>query len=172
MLVKQTNRLKLCVLAGFVLAGAWGIAGERAVAWAGVPPQGEFVGANKCAECHTEKFDHFKATPHYALVTDKHTKPSDRGCEACHGPGAKHAESADPADIFNPRLATAEAVSARCTGETAVSRGARLPRCRLQRLSLASSGENVSEPVNTRYSRPVHFLPSRSGLRIPKTVSP
>ena len=28
---------------------------------------------------------------------------SGSGCEACHGPGAKHADSEDPADIFLPR---------------------------------------------------------------------
>jgi HEAT repeats/Cytochrome c554 and c-prime/Doubled CXXCH motif (Paired_CXXCH_1) len=41
------------------------------------------------------------------------------GCESCHGPGAKHAQTSAVGDIFQPRAATAErgmAVCAQCHG--------------------------------------------------------
>jgi hypothetical protein len=45
-----------------------------------------------CYGCHTVGFDPVSKT----LVEDA------IGCEACHGPGAKHAASQEPADIVNP----------------------------------------------------------------------
>src|SRR5512143_3009886 len=45
-----------------------------------------------CDGCHTTGFD---------PATKSFHEPSI-GCEACHGPGEKHAESNDPADIVNP----------------------------------------------------------------------
>lgn len=103
-----TSRVKLGVIAAFALCAGALIADASQV-------DGQFVGPGKCAECHEEKFMHFRATPHYALVTDEHTKESDRGCEACHGPGATHAASGEAKDIFNPRRATGAEVAARCT---------------------------------------------------------
>jgi DmsE family decaheme c-type cytochrome len=114
----QTNtRLKLGVLAAFVVGAAAVLAGPRAAAALAdaARQDGDYVGPAKCAECHTDKFAQFRTTPHYALVTDEHTADRDRGCEACHGPGALHSQTSKPEDIFNPRLATAEQVAARCT---------------------------------------------------------
>lgn len=56
------------------------------------------VGSEKCAECHPEIASFYR--------TGTHNRPffwgvQGGGCESCHGPGGKHAESADPADILN-----------------------------------------------------------------------
>ena len=86
-----------------------------------------------CAKCHGEKYAQFSATAHSRPVTDRDTDVRDRGCEACHGPGAEHAKLAEsiaeamskpgagdvppPSDwrIFDPRKAPAADVAARCT---------------------------------------------------------
>jgi DmsE family decaheme c-type cytochrome len=122
--------LKLLVVCAFVL-GAAALAFGDPVASAiaanaartAAAADGEFVGAGRCAACHSDKYEQFATTPHHKLVTDPHTKESDKGCEACHGPGGEHVKLAsDPATaakaagaIFNPRLATGEEVAARCT---------------------------------------------------------
>jgi DmsE family decaheme c-type cytochrome len=75
----------------------------------------DYVGADTCAGCHEEKFKHFSTTPHVALIGDEHLPVRDRGCEACHGPGAAHVGSAGkPGTILNPRKGTAAEVAARC----------------------------------------------------------
>jgi DmsE family decaheme c-type cytochrome len=111
--------LKLAVLLIFVCGGTALALGDSTTAAGALDdeiPDDQFVGAAKCAECHSDKFEQFSATPHYALVTDPHTKIADKGCEACHGPGAAHvAAGGDASKIFNPRKATAEEVAARCT---------------------------------------------------------
>jgi len=121
--------LKLAVVCAFALGvgticfgdpAATAIAGALAAEPA---PQGDYVGAKTCATCHSDKFAQFSATPHSKLVTDPHTKESDRGCEACHGPGGEHVKAAsDTATmanaaklIFNPRRATGEVVADTCT---------------------------------------------------------
>ncbi len=43
-----------------------------------------YIGSEKCKDCHPDLYDAFKNNPHW-----------NRGCEDCHGPGGKHAESED-----------------------------------------------------------------------------
>lgn len=68
-----------------------------------------YVGSEACALCHEDIAKAFAKTPHHtADGTDKKRGFAGRACESCHGPGAKHAESASAADIRNPgKLASA-----------------------------------------------------------------
>ena len=52
-----------------------------------------YVGSKDCAQCHSDKTDHFASASHARLaLTD--AKVGDTGCEACHGPGSLHTTSA------------------------------------------------------------------------------
>ena len=85
------------------------------VAWAqdvahDAAPASPYVGSEACAVCHEDTAKAFAKTPHHvADGTDKKRGFAGRACESCHGPGAKHAESAAAADIRNPgKLAAAQ----------------------------------------------------------------
>lgn len=70
--------------------------------------QPAFVGSEVCQACHEDISKNFPQSAHRAIERRKGWEK--QACESCHGPGAKHAESAAPADIRNPRkLPTAEA---------------------------------------------------------------
>ena len=47
-----------------------------------------YAGSEACGVCHEDTGKAFAKTPHHILDKDQ------RACESCHGPGAKHAESA------------------------------------------------------------------------------
>lgn len=122
-------------LVGLVVVASYATAPARATETAETPrpPDDAYVGAAVCESCHSAKFTQFAATPHGVLITDPLVDTRDRGCEACHGPGAEHSKLAkDVADrmsqpggantptptdwkIFNPKRATAEEVADRCT---------------------------------------------------------
>ncbi len=57
----------------------------------------EKVGDETCLTCHEDVGKSFAHTIHAQKITTK-----GYTCEACHGPGSVHAESMDPADIYNP----------------------------------------------------------------------
>jgi DmsE family decaheme c-type cytochrome len=60
--------------------------------------------------CHEEIYNNLTKTPHGALDRGAHRAGAPQACESCHGPGAKHADSAAATDIRNPaRLTSAEA---------------------------------------------------------------
>ncbi len=61
----------------------------------------DFVGTETCLECHDGMAETFSHTVHGTLRPYQYPGLAE-GCESCHGAGAKHAESEDPADIFNP----------------------------------------------------------------------
>jgi len=68
----------------------------------------EYAGSESCAACHDELAKAFRRNPHRFVEARGQWK--GRACESCHGPGAKHAESGDPAAILNPaKLAPADA---------------------------------------------------------------
>lgn len=59
-----------------------------------------YAGAEACVLCHEDIGKAFEKNPHHGV---------NQACEACHGPGAKHAESTSAADIRNPaKLAPAQ----------------------------------------------------------------
>jgi len=69
-----------------------------------------YIGSETCGVCHEDIFKAFAGNPHHAVEQDKRRGFQGRACESCHGPGEKHAESADATLIRNPlKLAAAEA---------------------------------------------------------------
>src|SRR6202021_1308568 len=73
-----------------------------------------YVGSETCAGCHADLAKTFATSPHHAVDTDKKRGWDGRACESCHGPGQKHAESANPALIINPANLTAAATDKIC----------------------------------------------------------
>jgi DmsE family decaheme c-type cytochrome len=55
--------------------------------------------------CHEDIFNAFRRNPHHAVEVDKKRGWDGKACESCHGPGSKHAETTDAADILNPAKA-------------------------------------------------------------------
>jgi len=87
-------------------AGAQNKAGASApAAQETKPPENkpaEYVGSDTCAGCHEDISKAFADNPHHLVETDKKYKHTTQACESCHGPGSKHAESMNAADIRNP----------------------------------------------------------------------
>lgn len=90
------------VAAALALAGAAGLLGQDD------EPLPEVCGA-----CHEDLVKAFLASPHNAISGKKGWE--NQACAACHGAGLKHAESADPKLIRNPRHATLAGAEASCT---------------------------------------------------------
>jgi DmsE family decaheme c-type cytochrome len=72
--------------------------------------ESDYAGAEMCAACHDDVIEAFKLTPH----ATGHGWDHENGCEGCHGPGAAHAESADPDDLVLFRDLTPQESSERC----------------------------------------------------------
>ena len=69
----------------------------------------EYVGSAVCEGCHEDIFNAFQKNPHHVVETDEHRGFQNNACESCHGPGSKHAESLNAADIRQPaKLAPGE----------------------------------------------------------------
>src|SRR5262249_50417598 len=56
-----------------------------------------YVGADTCKTCHEDVAKGYDKGPHWKTTLAKHQGPQWQGCEACHGPGKDHTESAYPA---------------------------------------------------------------------------
>jgi DmsE family decaheme c-type cytochrome len=68
---------------------AWMLAGAAAADDKG------YVGEARCAGCHSLEREHWAHTVHAKVFRAQSTNElAARGCEACHGPGAKHLENA------------------------------------------------------------------------------
>jgi len=76
----------------------------------------QYVGAETCKACHEQIGAEYDKGPHGKPAPAKHEGPQWQGCEACHGPGKAHAESADPDKIIRPRALSREESSKRCMG--------------------------------------------------------
>lgn len=74
-----------------------------AIAPSGVPAQSpdEYVGAVTCLECHDAMAAGYRNSVHGRLHSFQYPGLAE-GCEACHGPGAQHAETNEAEDIFVP----------------------------------------------------------------------
>ena len=76
----------------------------------------EYVGNDPCAACHDEIVTAFQKTRHRAIEKETKRGWEGRSCESCHGPGSKHAESTDIAEIVNPAKIPAPRENATCLG--------------------------------------------------------
>jgi predicted CXXCH cytochrome family protein len=71
------------------------------------------VGAETCAGCHDAVAAQFSHSAHGDLAAfERRGQPA--GCESCHGPGGKHAESGDPTDILGFADRPAASVNSAC----------------------------------------------------------
>jgi DmsE family decaheme c-type cytochrome len=78
-------------------------------------PASLYVGSEVCGTCHEDIAKAFGKTAHHVVDgADKKRGFDGRACESCHGPGAKHAASADAADIRNPGKLGAAAIDRIC----------------------------------------------------------
>lgn len=96
----------------------WLLAGQTAPATpaapaAQTPAIKEYAGSEACAACHEDKKPAALAY-HKVLETEKRMGWAGKGCEACHGPGKAHAESAEIKEILSYKNATATRVSQSC----------------------------------------------------------
>ena len=65
-------------------------------------PGAKFVGNDSCSQCHEAITRDFKTSSHARLKAEG-KNAEHIGCESCHGPGSKHAESGGAAGtILNP----------------------------------------------------------------------
>lgn len=76
----------------------------------------QYVGTDTCKTCHEDIGKTFDQGPHWKTLSDKRHGPQWQGCEACHGPGKAHAESADPSKIIRFGGLSREESSKRCLG--------------------------------------------------------
>ena len=97
---EMSTRIRLALLAGLALV----------VAPVTVAQDGEgYVGSETCEACHVDEVEAFRLNPH----TTAPGWDTAAGCEGCHGPGAEHAESGDPATVTFETLSARES-SGRC----------------------------------------------------------
>ena len=76
----------------------------------------DYAGSDACKVCHEEIYNNFQKTPHFAVESGARKGWEQKACESCHGPGAKHAESATAEDIHNPAKRPAGEVDRTCLG--------------------------------------------------------
>lgn len=106
------HRLLVGVLATLASAGLSTLTAGQSPPLASQPSG--YVGQDACATCHDDLATTFARSPHGALAPHE-LRGQPAGCEACHGPGARHAETGAPKDIRSfADLAAAEASRA-CT---------------------------------------------------------
>jgi DmsE family decaheme c-type cytochrome len=74
----------------------------------------DYAGSQTCQTCHEDIWNNYQKSAHTIVETDARGGWSQHACESCHGPGAKHAGSADAADIRNPKKLVAEQTDKIC----------------------------------------------------------
>jgi DmsE family decaheme c-type cytochrome len=74
------------------------------------PVQAGYAGESTCMTCHDQTYTGTK----HALTFNARTPAATHGCESCHGPGQKHAESGDPTLIRRFSAIRPDEASAAC----------------------------------------------------------
>lgn len=83
-----------------LLAATGGLGAAQETAAEAAAPA--YAGSDTCEACHSDIFAAFKKNAHAVVEADARRGWQGKACEACHGPGAKHLESMEAADIRNP----------------------------------------------------------------------
>jgi len=122
--VLAITTVALLVIVSFISSASFSQGGKGGKA--------EYIGAEACKQCHTDIFDAFrKRDPHWKNVLDEKVSPDKRGCEACHGPGSKHAEAEGKGMILSFKGLSAQERSEACL------------RCHEKQKSLSQFGRSV-----------------------------
>jgi DmsE family decaheme c-type cytochrome len=73
-----------------------------------------FVGQEACASCHEEKIAEMAKTLH-GKSADRRTPAGGQSCEACHGPGSKHADDPEKNSMRKFGKVSSNEITAVCT---------------------------------------------------------
>ncbi len=104
----------LGLLVGAVLAGRAVASQDLQKASPQTSAPSEYVGADTCKTCHEEIFNGLQTTRHWNSVMKTKQGVEAHSCESCHGPGAAHAQDADPKKIFSFKTASSKEINQRC----------------------------------------------------------
>ena len=99
--------VSLGLLIGAVLSGN-AVAAQALQKASQAPGTSEYVGADSCKTCHEEIYQGLQKTRHWSINLKTRGGAEAHDCETCHGPGAAHAEDADPKKIFSFLTASAK----------------------------------------------------------------
>lgn len=74
----------------------------------------EYVGSETCQTCHEDIYKGLSNNPHRLVESHGKRGMQGKACESCHGPGSKHAESADINDIISFKNLSPGQIDQRC----------------------------------------------------------
>lgn len=74
----------------------------RLVVGAEEAPKPGYIGSTVCAGCHSSVAQEWNGSGHGKALSDPQLPETQRACEACHGPGSQHAQSAGKQPVRNP----------------------------------------------------------------------
>ncbi len=92
-------------------------AAKAAAPASGAPAQvspGEYVGEEKCLECHEDQGKGYHGSPH-ARAQNQRTPAAKNTCETCHGPGKAHVDADGEGHIQDMKTMAPRQVGEICT---------------------------------------------------------